>query len=547
MAGVLVVAAGFTLWLERGLTFIWDEFTWMENAGLRDFTRYFEPYGGHLIAMPYFIYRAVLEVFGVDYTAFSIIQVLGLGAGAALVYVYGKRRIGPILALAPATAILFLGSSWEVLMQPMVGIQFLSATVPGLGAILMLERNDRRGDIAACALLCLAALGFDQAVAFMAGAAVAIALNPNWRGRAWIVAVPVIAYGAWHVWAIHFGMTGIHLSDIPLLPVYFVDSLAALSNALVGLVPLVAPGPWSLLRLERSDINVISEAAVFTILELLAICGAVWLMRLRGGISKTFWPAAAMLLMLMVEMGVVFAPGRTAFENRYYYTGVLLLLLVLIEFFKGVKTTPVTVAVALALTFAATFGNLPQFREGRQTLDLYKKEARAEMAVTQLAGRNGNQYFSPNIHAAAFSPRGLWAVTGPWREVVDRYGSAAYSIPELRGEAETVRERADIVAVKALELRIESGRGTKAKDCRRVGAPGRAPTEVGLPRDGAVLKPSGDSEVALRRWADEFAAGLRPVRAGETAVLRIPGDPAVRVPWRLRFAQGGPVTVCAIG
>jgi hypothetical protein len=547
MLGALFVAAVFILWLERGLTFIWDEFLWMENAGLRDVGFYFHPYGGHLIAAPYFIYKAILETFGVRYTAFSIVQVIGLSAGAVLVYVYAKRRLGPILALAPAIALLFVGASWEVLLQPMVGIQFLSATVPGLAAILMVERNNRRGDIGACALLCLAISGFDQSLAFVAGAIVSVALNPGWRGRIWVVAVPLVVCGAWHAWALQFEATPIHLSNIPLLPTYFVDSLAAFSNALVGLVPLVAPGPWSLLRLERSDINVISEAAVFTILEVLAISAAIWLMRLRGGISKTFWPPVAMLLTLMVELGVVFAPGRTAFENRYYYTGVLLLLLVLIEFFKGVKRTPLTVAVALALTFAAAFGNLPQFREGRQTLDLYKRYARAEMAVVQLAGRHGNQYFDPNVDAPAFTPRGLWTVTGVWREVVDRYGSAAYSVPELRQEAESVREKADVVAVKALELRIAKAHGAEVdQQCRRIGAPNRAPTKIDLPKGGAVVKPSGDSEVSLRRWANQFAAGLRPVRAGETAVLRIPADPAANVPWQLSFAQGGSVTVCAI-
>ncbi len=546
MAGALLAAAALIFWLQRGLTFIWDEFIWMENAGFRGIAFYVHPYGGHLIAFPYVIYRVVLELFGTSYVAYSIVQVTGLSAAAALVYVYAKRRLGPILALTPAIALLGLGSSWQVLLQPMVGIQFLAAVVPGLAAILLLERGGRRSDIAACALLCLSATGFDQVLPFLAGAFVIIALGPNWRRRVWIAAIPTLGFLAWHVWALRYEPTAGHLTNIPLLPTYFVDSLAALSNALVGTDVLIAPGPWSLLRLERSDINIISEAAVFTVLELLAICGAVWVMRMRRGISRTFWPAAAMLVTLIAELGIVFAPGRSAFENRYYYTGALLLLLVLVEFFKGVRTTRVTVAVACALAFVAVFGNIPKFREGRQMLDAYQKQARAEMTVTELAGLHGNQGFSPNINAPYFSPEGLWAVTGPWREVVDRYGSVADSIPQLQSQDGLVREEADIVAVAALELQLADAAGTAHGRCRRVGAPG-APVEFELPRGGAILKPQQNSEVAVRRWGDGFAA-LGAVREGHPALLRIPPDHAASIPWHLRLAlaQGGPLTVCSL-
>jgi hypothetical protein len=546
MGGGLVIAAVSIFWLQRGLTFIWDEFIWMENAGLRDVGFYFHPYGSHLIAFPYFIYKAVLELFGASYTAYSIIQVIGLSAAAALVYVYAKRRIGPILALAPAIVLLFLGSSWQVLLQPMIGIQFLCAVVPGLGAILLVERNERRADIAACVLFCLAVSGFEQALAFLAGATVAIALSPNWKRRIWIVAIPLLGYVAWHVWATRFEPATVHLSNIPLLPVYVVDALAAVSNALVGLNPLFAPGPWTLLRLERSDINIISEGVVFLVLEVLIVCGAVWLIRQRGPVPKTFWPAVAMLLALLGGMGLVFEPGRTPFENRYLYTGALLLLLVLVEIFKGMKATPATVAVAFALTFAAVFGNLAEFHEGRQRLDHYQKFARADLAVVQLAGHHGNQYFDPNVDASGLTPPGLWAETGTWSEVAHRFGSPANSISELRRQPESVRESADGVAAIALELKLAKATMTNSRQCHRASVSRAAGAEIALPSGGAILKPNRTTEVELRRWADEFTVGLGVTEGGEAAMLRIHPDPATGVPWRLRFAQSGSVTVCSI-
>jgi hypothetical protein len=545
MAGAIGVAAGFIFWLERGLTFGWDEFVWLENGGLQHLDYFFRPYGGHLIAFPYFIWRGMLELFGANFTAFAIVQVIGLSLLVALLYVYAKRRVASLLALAPAVVMLFLGSSWAVNLEPMMGIQFLAALIPGLGAILALERDDRLGDGAACGLLCLALAGFSEAVPFLVGATIAVALSPNWKRRIWVVAVPVIAYGGWRVWAAQFESTGILLSNIPLLPAYFADALAVFTSSIFGLVPLIGPGPWTLIRLERFDISFLSEGIVFTVIELLAIGVVVWLMRRRGPIPRTFWPPLGILIALWIELGIVLEPGRTAAESRYLYAGALVLLLVVIEMLRGVKTTRLTVAIALALTGAAVVGNMARFHEGRQDLDAIQKEARADMTVIQLAGQNGDQAFTPNLDAPYLVPGALDLNTGPWLEVVDRYGSSADSKPQLRRQAETVREEADAIAVKTLRLRLASAPRATSQGCRRVGS-GSASTEIALPKGGAVLKPARDSEVTLRRWADNFAAGLGDVRGGRPVILRIPADPS-NTPWRVSLSRGGPVEVCAIG
>ena len=69
----------------------------------------------------------------------------------------------------------------------------------GIGALLAIERADRRGDVVACALL-LASLAFAEiALAFAAGVLVAIVLQRGpWR-RLWIIAVPVLLYAVWYV------------------------------------------------------------------------------------------------------------------------------------------------------------------------------------------------------------------------------------------------------------------------------------------------------------------------------------------------------------
>ncbi len=547
MAGTIGVAAVLIFWLERGLTYGWDEFVWLELTGLaQDTSFYLHPYGGHLIVFPYLIWRVMLDAFGESFTAFAVVQVIGLSLMAVLLYVYAKRRIGPILAVAPATAMLFLGGAYPVLLEPMIGIQFLAALIPGLGAILMLEREDRLGDGAACALLVLALAGFSEAVPFLIGATVAVLVGPKRKRRIWVVAVPVVAYGAWRLWAAKYESAGILYSNVPFLPAYFVDAIAVYGTALFGLVSLIGVGPWSSLRLNGYSIDYLSAGVVFTVLEALMLVVIVWLLRRRRPVPRTLWPPLAIMVALWVELGVVLIPGRTAAEPRYLYAGVLTLLLVAVEMLRGTRTTRTTVVIALVLTGAAVAGNLTRFHDARQMLDAVQKEERAGMAVIQLAGQNGDLTFTPNVDAPKLVPSAFDLNTGPWLEVVDRYGSPADSIPQLRSQAETVREEADVLAVKILRLHPAPPPAGMARRRCRVVAGGSEPTEVVMPRGGAVLTPARDSSLTLRRWADDFAAGLGDVGGRRPVVLKIPPD-ASAVPWRLSFDGSGPVEVCALG
>jgi hypothetical protein len=547
LAGVIAIAAVFIFWLERGLTYGWDEFVWLEQAGLApDLGTLFHPYGGHLIVFPYLVWRGMLDVFGEDFTAFAVVQVVSLSLMAVLLYVYAKRRIGPILALAPATALLFLGGAYPVLLEPMIAIQFLAALVPGLAAILMLEREDRLGDGVACALLVLALAGFSEAVPFLIGAAVAIIVGPKPKRRIWVVAVPVIAYGAWRLWAAKYESAGIVYSNVPFLPAYFVDAISVYGTALFGLVGLIGSGAWSSMRLNGFSLNYLSAGIVFTALEALTIAAIVWRLLRRRPIPRTLWPPLAIMIALWVELGIVLIPGRTAAEPRYLYAGVLTLLMVAVELLRGTRATRATVAVALVLTGAAVVGNLARFHDARQMLDAIQKEARADMAVIELAGKNGDQSFTPNIDAPWIVPGALDLNVGPWLEVADRYGSPADSVAQLRNQSEGVREEADVLGVKLLRLHPAAAPAAGAgRGCRMVSG-GSEPIEIALPKGGAVLRPANDSTLALRRWSDDFSAGLGELRGGKSVILTIPPDRS-DVPWRLSLERAGQVEVCSIG
>src|SRR4051812_13916915 len=104
----MLSSALLLLHLQQGLTYFTDDLVWLPLSG-ESLEVLLRPYGGHLILVFLLVIRAVLDLFGLDFTAFGVVQLCGLWAVSALLYVYARRRIGALAALAPATIVLFLG------------------------------------------------------------------------------------------------------------------------------------------------------------------------------------------------------------------------------------------------------------------------------------------------------------------------------------------------------------------------------------------------------------------------------------------------------
>lgn len=533
-----LVAIALTVWLERGLTWGSDEFFWLELSGLGTVESFYHPYGGHLIFIPFLTYRGVLELFGADFFAYSVIQIAGLVSIGLLLYVYAKRRVGPLLALAPALVVLFLGSSWTVTLQPMIGIQFLCALVPALAALVLIEREDLGGDLAACALLCLALAAFTQAAAFLAGAVVAVALAPRPLRRAWVVAVPILAYGAWRMWAAQYGSLPIDHSNLVFLPAAVSDSLAIAGSAVFGLASELGAGQWTHLRIDGYEKTAFWVGVLITIAELVAIGLAFWWMRRRGGIPRTFWSPAAILLVLWVETGLVLEPGRTPGEIRYVYAGVLVLLMVVCEIFRGLRTTRTTLAIAALLTCLAVGGNMFRYREGHSILAEYSRNANAQMTVLRLGGEDVNHAFTPNIDAPDIADGAFTLNQQPWMEVQDRWGTQGDSIAELEAAAPEVRTNADKLAGRALGLELQPAPvGARTLACTRVGTP------LKLPTGGATLRSGSAVAVRLGRWSDSYPIDAGKLSPNAPMRLRIPADASSK-PWRLALSPRAELELC---
>ena len=536
----MAVAVAFLFWLQRGLAFDGDSFNWILLSEPTSAEGLITPYGGHLILTPFLTFKAVLELAGSSYTAMGVVQVALLLLLSGLIYEYGRRRLSPLLALPPAILILFLGSASSVLMQPMIGIQFLCALVPGVAGLLALERSDIRGDVAACVFFSLATVGFEMGLAFVAGGAVGIALrNDRWR-RAWIVAIPFLIYGAWRVWAAKYGGSGIQLANLPWIPAYAADSLGVVGSSIFGLFIWPGSGQLTYIKLVGFDFAHVGSGLVILMVEILAVALVVRRLIRRGPIPATFWVALAVLVSLWIEQGLALGPNRTPGEVRYVFADTVAFLLVLLECARGIRVTRRALIAAALLTVVAIAGNLFRFQDGRDILVEYSTGAKAAFAAIELDGSHMEPGFNPATEApGAFVP-GRETFIGPalLATLNANFGRFGYTVPELLAQSEEIRRTADIVAAVGMKLEAVPGEDA-AHDCGPL-AQRRA---VKLPPGGAVLSAEHRSPLLLRRFGSNYAVDLGELQPGVATVVRIPGDSA-KVAWHAYAPNAGRLSAC---
>jgi hypothetical protein len=545
LGAAMVVGGGFLLWLQRDLAYDGDSFNWLALSGIGSNNALIEPYGGHLIFLPLLLYKVVLAIAGDGYSTFAIPQIILILLLSGLIYEYGRRRVGPLLALPAAIIIIFLGSGWSVLLQPMIGIQFLCALVPGVAALLALERDDRPGDVMACIFLTLATWSFEMGLAFVVGATVGIALRKDrWR-RIWIVAIPIASYGIWKIWARKYGGFDADPSNLLWFPAYMIDSLAVVGVSVLGLSYLVGGGQLTYLKYAQFELTRLGEGLMLLLVEAAGIYLVIHWMRRRGPIPATFWVALATLITLWLEQTLALGPARTPGEIRYVVPVTTVVMLVVLEVARGLRTNRVTVTLAVLLTAAAVIGNLPRFQDGRALLMEYSPNTKAAITVLVLGGDNVSLDFAAGTDApGAFATgREPYIGTGTVQQLSAEFGPLGYSPAGLVEQGESVRRSADIVAANALALEAKPAGRRASATCR----PAKdAPDAVTLPRGGAIVESrNGTTSLSLRRFADSYVFDLGPLEPGRAVILKIPGDSA-GIPWHARALDAGGLAACPL-
>ncbi len=529
----MAVAAGLILYLNRGTVFYLDELGRVLSVTSLTPGEVLEPHEGHLTATSNLVFKALLEVFGADYLAWRILAISAVLLSAGLFYTLVKRRIGALPALAPTLVLLFLGSAWEMVVIPW-GFNTVFSVASGLAALLALERGDSRGDLAACVLICVSVATLSVGLAFLAGVAVAVLLAPDRRRRAWIFLVPLALYVAWFAWSLSSAGAGdseAKASNLLLIPGYVFDSLAAVMAGITGLGYDFTEGSLSL---EFGWGRILAAAAIVAIVIRLR----------RGAVPPLLWVGLAVVVAywtlgaLVVEPETKQAPG----EVRYVYAGSVGVLLVTAAASTRVLFSKPGLIGLFAVCAFSLATNLALLRDGGGAFrNDYSAPLRAELATLELA----RDQLAPD-RLVALSQFEVVTPASAYFDVVDRYGSPAFSPTELERQVEVVRVGADERLAALLDLHLEQSRDGPPGPCRQLTASAAgAPLEFILPPGGASIRAEGGpANVAIGRFgAPSVDAGT--FAPGEAGTLAIPPDSAP-APWRASVTGVSAIETCAV-
>jgi hypothetical protein len=533
----LLAAAAVLLSYGHGLTWFQDSWEFLMNRRGFSADALFTPHNEHIVLIPVLIMQLSLRIFGMNSMLPEQVVLTALLLGtAALVFVYVRRRVGPWPALMAALLLAFLGPAWQDLLWPFQ-IGFAGSALTGVAMLLALEREDRRWDAGACALLALA-IGFSSlGLAFAVAAAVDVLQRRGRRGwrRLYVVAVPLALYALWYLGWGHDAETHLTLHNVLVSPRYVAEGLAASVGSLLALATIfdeaVGRSHWGYVLL-----------AVLVGLALYA--------RVRGRrFSPGLWPVLAAAATFWFLAGFNSIPGREAYSSRYLYVGALFVLLIAAELLKGVRLGRGVLLAGGAITLVAVGFNLVPLREGRDFFKAQTVLTRADLGAIEIAAASVEPTFTlpPEISGTSFLNE---IEAGEYLEAVREYGSPAYSPAELARAPEAGRKQADLVLANALPVSIEAqSRPDAAAGGRCVEIPpGAGPDTAPLSlRPGVTtvrFAPGPPGTIRLRRFAvAEYPLVSEGVAGGSTTKLRVPRDSSAR-PWRLQAEAMQGASIC---
>ena len=549
---VLAMFASAALLLVWGskLTFLLDDWEFLVYRTGFTADTILSPHGEHISIAPILIYKGLLETAGmsssVPYLAVSVALFL---TSACLLFVYLRRCVDPWLALLAAGIVLFLGPAFDDLLWDFqMGVN--GSLACGLGALVTLERGDRRGDVTACVLLSLGMTFSSLELPFVVAAAVDVWLRPDRLRRLYVVAVPAALYVVWWVGWGHEAETAVSLHNAASTPQFVFDAASAALASLLGLVKFgQEPGPGGL------------DWGRPLLIVALGLGG--WRIYRMGRVPRELWIAIALAGTFWGLAGLNEKPGRAPTDSRYLLPGAIFILMIAAELLRGVRVSRLVIVAAYVVGATAVASNLYVLRDAyiayRNTSDLIK----ADLGALEIA--RSRIVFPVTLDEAIADTGYVHISSGAFFSAADKYGSPADSPVEIAAAPEPPRVGADKVLARALGVnfapvqtsprpagpapRLVGQPGTDARaegSCLVVGPPGAI---LRLPPGGASVQasPRAPAAVALRRFATaSFPLGTVPLGQGQAGVARIPTDIAAQ-PWELALRSRDPVTVCGIG
>ncbi len=564
-AGVLLAALALSalaiLYWSRGATFYADDWTYI--VGRRSWSPHtlLLPANGHLVLLPLVIFKTLLAIFGAGSALPFRLTVLFFDLlNGVLLYLLVRRRVGTLLALAPALLILFFGAGWEEIFEAFTLGPLISISA-GLGMLLCLDRRDARGDLGACLLLVVSLASFSLGIVFGLIAAVEMLQRPG-RGlrESWLYLAPGLLYGAWLVWASQFHQNQLAATNIGPSPTAVVNGAAADAASIFGVFR--SPGPQVA---SAPDLGIAIGIGVPLALALAALL--VW--RLRSGPPPTprAWALLVGLLALWTLLALTIGPARSPLASRYVYPGAIVVLLLAAELVAGLRPTrgiAIAVAAVLAVSLVA---NVDEMRVGGGYFRAEGSYNRAELAALELVRGRVSPDFLVEQGSTALLPHGDMIFTaGQYFDATDRFGSPADSTAELAAAGAPQRASADQLLGRALALAATPAAGPTRSAASGAVRPGPAAVNMTVRRQGrcsllrpapgvagkvSLLLPRGgfrygvardtQVKVSLGRFGDGFS--FTPPAVYGPATVAIRGDRSRR-PWRALITARTPVIAC---
>ena len=384
LLAAMAVAVPLILWFGSGVTYSTDELSWFEDSPDLGISGALQPHVGHFVLTTRILYKAIFELFGTSYLPFRLLTISAVLLMTGLLFVYLRRRVGALVALPPAIVLLFFGSAPNHILQGN-GFTVLLSISCGLGALLALERRDRIGDAATCALLCLGVATYSVALTYLFAVAVAVLIRDDSRRRIWIPAVPALLYLAWWLWARDSPGSSeqqLVISDLLLLPSWGFQSLAAVLDALTGL------------RYLPSDLA--GSVAAGSVLAVGALAALAWRFE-RGRIPAAIWTTIALLLSLWALQVVAPSVQRLPSSPRYLFPVGVAVLLVGAEAVRGKSWSRTALIILYAVAVCGLATNLKLLHDSGAQLPRHLRRPAARGAHRNRAGRRQGE---PGLHSA---------------------------------------------------------------------------------------------------------------------------------------------------
>jgi len=531
-AAAAAVSGVLLLVWQSHLTFFFDDWDPLLSRRGLSADALLRPHIDHILLATTVVYKAIQATIGMRGPfPYAVASTATFLISVVLLFVYIRRRVGEWLALAGVLPVLFLGPAGRDLLWSFQ-IFWFGAMACGLGALLLLERPSRNGDVVACALLTLSFTFSELAVPFILGAALVIAQDRGpWR-RAYVVAVPLLLYALWYAGWGHEGQSYLTFDNVAHSLTYVADGLASGLSSLLGLTPRGFAAGGGL-----------DWGRPLLVVALLLV--GLRVTRSRVPIPRWLWVSALVLLSFWFLTAFNATAFRAPTASRYQYAGAVLTLLVVADLAAGVvrPRAPGVIAGAFVVAAISSLSNFSVLHDTYKGLRAVTPTIRGGLAGVEIEADAVDPDLTLTQQNSGFNYLEFFRA-GPYLSAVDAFGSPAYSQSELATAPENARVAADLVMGTVLKPAVEPGTPPASGPCITV-PQGATAMPLEVPSGGGVAlrpAPGATATLSLRR----FATGSFPVSAGELTgpgLLSIPADRSGR-PWQLHLDATGPVTAC---